>query len=74
VPLLAIFGADDRLVPVKSSVRALRDSVRTDLLSVEVFAGADHPMRTGDGGSFADGCLLVLAAFVGTARAWQQPP
>src|SRR5437016_14605668 len=40
VPLLALFGGDDPIVPVAESVRAYREAVRPELLTVAVFPGA----------------------------------
>ncbi|MFF0658662.1 MULTISPECIES: alpha/beta hydrolase [Micromonospora] len=53
-PLLAIFGADDLLVPVQASVRAVSDSLgeaRHADHTIVVFPGADHSIRiyTGTG-------------------------
>jgi uncharacterized protein len=64
VPVLALFGAEDRIVPVEASLAAYRDAVRTELLSVEVFAGADHRIQTGDPPALADGYLERLTDFV----------
>ncbi len=44
VPLLAVFGAQDRWVPVEASVAAIRSSVRPDLLSVYVSDDSGHLM------------------------------
>jgi hypothetical protein len=72
LPLLAVFGGDDRLVPVEPSVGGLRETVPTDLLHLEVFAGADHRIQVN--GSFADGYLSALAAFVDmTGTSGRQP-
>jgi pimeloyl-ACP methyl ester carboxylesterase len=46
-PLLAIFGADDRVVPVERSVRAIERLVRDRL--VVVFPDADHNARVSTG-------------------------
>jgi hypothetical protein len=70
VPLLAVFGADDNLVPVQVSLSALRESVRHDLLSVKVFAGSDHRIRTTGTDNLAHGYLDALAAFVRAPRPW----
>lgn len=53
-PLLAIFGADDLLVPVEASVRAISgtlDGARHADHTTVVFPGADHSIRvyTGEG-------------------------
>jgi len=39
VPVLALFGADDSIIPVQESVAVYGDAVRAHLLTVEVFAG-----------------------------------
>jgi uncharacterized protein len=41
-PMLAIFGAQDRWVPVEESIAALRESVRPDLLRVWVSPESGH--------------------------------
>jgi uncharacterized protein len=64
VPLLAVFGADDRVTPPEESVVALRDSVREDLLQVEVFPEGDHRLQHGDPPRFVDGYLDRLTSFV----------
>jgi uncharacterized protein len=58
VPLLAIFGDDDPIVPVDDSVHAFRDAVRPELLTVAVFPGADHRPAG------ASGYLETLSGFV----------
>lgn len=49
-PLLAIFGADDRIVPVEDSLRILRDARegRPGGLDELVIAGGDHRSQVGD--------------------------
>lgn len=64
VPLLAPFGAEDKLVPVEPSVAAFREMVRSDLLSVAVIAGGDHRIQTGDPLRLADGYLEALSSFI----------
>jgi hypothetical protein len=63
------FEGDDAVVPVDPSVRALRESVRPDLLRVEVFAGADHRIIDRRAASFADRYLQMLSAFVANPHA-----
>jgi pimeloyl-ACP methyl ester carboxylesterase len=58
VPLLALFGGDDPIVPVDDSVRAFREAVRPELLTVAVFGGADHRPAA------ADDYLETLSGFV----------
>jgi pimeloyl-ACP methyl ester carboxylesterase len=62
VPLLAVFGADDPLVPIDDSVEALRDLVDDDLLHVRVFERAGHRRECG-GDGFVDGYLETVASF-----------
>jgi pimeloyl-ACP methyl ester carboxylesterase len=64
VPVLALFGADDPLVPVAASVTVYREAVEPDLLSVAVFPGADHRIQTGDPSRLAEGYLETLTSFV----------
>ena len=64
MPVLALFGADDPIVPVQDSVAVYGDGVRAHLLTVEVFAGADHRLQTGDPPALVDGYLQALADFV----------
>jgi uncharacterized protein len=67
VPVLALFGGDDRIVPVDDSVEIYRATVRPDLLTVAVFAGADHRVQVGDSPRMADGYLETLSSFVASA-------
>jgi pimeloyl-ACP methyl ester carboxylesterase len=64
VPVLALFGADDPLVPVEASVTVYREAVQPELLSIAVFPRADHRMQTGDPARLADGYLETLTSFV----------
>jgi uncharacterized protein len=64
VPVLALFGADDALVPIGASVTVYRGAVQPQLLSVAVLAGADHRMQTGDTSRLAEGYLEMLTSFV----------
>ncbi|MET9480696.1 alpha/beta hydrolase [Streptomyces sp. NPDC006638] len=69
-PHLAIFGGADELVPVADSVglftttacRPDRDPHAT--LTVEVFPGADHRVRTGEGAHLAPGYLSRLVQWI----------
>jgi uncharacterized protein len=65
VPVLALFGADDAITPVAESVAVFRESVRPDLLRIEVFADANHRLQTAEGELVA-GYLDALARFIGT--------
>lgn len=69
-PHLAIFGADDEVVPVADSIHLFtaaalhrrRDHRAT--LTVEVFPGADHRVRTDDGTRLAPGYLDTLTRWI----------
>ena len=63
-PLLAIFGAADKVTPPEESVAALRAAVRPELLQVEVFPEGDHRLYHGDPPRFVDGYLDRIASFV----------
>jgi uncharacterized protein len=63
-PVLAVFGAADRVTPPEESVAALRAAVRPELLQVEVFPEGDHRLQHGDPPRFVDGYLDRLASFV----------
>jgi len=64
VPILALFGADDPLVPVEASVTVYREAVQPDLLTLAVFPAADHRIQTGNPPRLADGHLETLTSFV----------
>jgi hypothetical protein len=63
-PILAIFGAADKVTPPEESVVALRAAVRPELLHVEVFPEGDHRLHHGDPPRFVDGYLDRIASFV----------
>ena len=67
VPVLAVFGADDPIVPVAASVAVYEEAVRPELLQIAVFPMADHRMMVGEPPQLAEGYLEALAAFVCTA-------
>jgi hypothetical protein len=67
VPVLALFGGDDAIVPVEESVTVFEEAVRPDLLSVVVFPNADHRLRVGDPPRLAEGYLETLSSFVAAA-------
>ena len=69
VPLLALFGAEDRVTPVEDSVEVYRAAVRPELLTVRVFEGGDHRVLAGDPSRLVDGYLEALSAFVEEAAA-----
>lgn len=64
VPVLALFGREDSIVPVDESVAVYRDAVASDLLTVTVFPGGDHRVQTGDPPRLVDGYLNTLSRFV----------
>ena len=66
VPTLALFGADDRIVPVDASVRELVRLVDPALLTVAVLADGDHRLQVGDSGEFAPGYDECLRHFLAT--------
>lgn len=63
-PVLAIFGAADKITPAEESVVALRAAVRPELLQVEVFPEGDHRLYHGDPPRFVDGYLDRISSFV----------
>jgi pimeloyl-ACP methyl ester carboxylesterase len=67
VPVLALFGADDPIVPVEASVTVFREAVRPELLTIGVFPDADHRLMVGEPPRLAEGYLDTLAAFVRAA-------
>lgn len=67
VPVLALLGQADPIVPVAASVAVYEKVVRPDLLTVVVLEGADHRMQIGDPPRLADGYLDALTAFVRAA-------
>ena len=64
VPVLALFGEGDEIVPVADSVGVYRAAVRHELLTVVVFPGADHRVQTGEPPHMANGYLETLSSFV----------
>lgn len=62
VPLLALYGADDRVVPVDASVDRLGRLVRPELLHVAVLAAGDH--RIQHDGRLVDGYAEALLGFL----------
>jgi uncharacterized protein len=64
IPVLALFGADDALVPVEESVAVYREAVQPQLLTVTVFAGADHRLQAANPPRLVDGYLETLSSFV----------
>lgn len=64
VPLLALFGGLDSIVPVEECVGRLRRIVPAHLLHVEVVDQSDHRLQLGGSDEFAPGYLAALTAFV----------
>jgi uncharacterized protein len=69
VPVLALFGEADTIVPVAESARVYRESVSPDLLTLVIVPGADHRLQTGNPPRLADGYLERVAEFVLAALA-----
>jgi pimeloyl-ACP methyl ester carboxylesterase len=67
VPVLAMFGGEDPIVPVEESVAAYREAVQPDLLTVEVFPGDDHRLQRGDPPVLVNGYLETIVSFVARA-------
>lgn len=63
-PFLALWGENDRLVPVEESVAVLRSTIPPHRLAVEVFPGADHWVRVGDPPRLAPGYVERVLAFL----------
>jgi len=62
VPLLAMLGADDPMVPVQRSAEVFRSAVRPDLLELCIVPGGDH--RCQADGAFVDGYFDALTSLV----------
>jgi pimeloyl-ACP methyl ester carboxylesterase len=63
-PVLALFGADDVLVPVPQSVEIYRRELGSrGLLTLEVFEGAGHRLATGEG-ELVEGYLERLSRWI----------
>jgi uncharacterized protein len=69
VPVLALFGADDPLVPVDESVSVYRETVPPELLTVAVFPGTGHRMQVGDPPQLVADYLPTLSGFALSAAA-----
>lgn len=65
VPTLALFGADDPVVPVDASVAVYESCVDPTLLTIAVLDDGDH--RLTDGDAIVDGYTATLDAFVRAA-------
>jgi uncharacterized protein len=64
VPLLAVFGEEDAVVPVDASLVAYRAAVPRELLTVQVFAGGDHRIQCGSPSRLVPGYLAALTSFI----------
>lgn len=62
VPLLALLGEEDPVVPVRRSAEVYRGVVQPELLELHIVPAADHRLQRGD--RFADGYLALLTEFV----------
>ncbi|MFF1632796.1 alpha/beta hydrolase [Leifsonia sp. NPDC058248] len=65
VPLLALFGGSDDIVPVEESADRYAELVPPHLLTLHVLAGGDHGLRIPGTEAFAPGYLDALTDFVG---------
>jgi pimeloyl-ACP methyl ester carboxylesterase len=63
VPLLALFGGDDTVVPVDASAERFRASCPDELLTLLVFPGGDHRIQTA-GEAFVAGYLDAIVDFI----------
>ena len=75
-PVLAIYGAQDRAVPVVQSSRELAAALERGgnrSYTIRFFAGADHGLRVGDGG-FAPGYPRTMVEWVKGLPATAGPP
>lgn len=63
-PVLALFGEEDRSVPVQESARHYRETLGP-VATVHVFAGADHRCQVGDPPRMAPGYLDLLVREIG---------
>jgi pimeloyl-ACP methyl ester carboxylesterase len=67
VPVLALFGENDPIVPVEESVLVYEAAVQPDLLTLAVFPGGDHRIQVGDPPRLAEGYLDTVSSFVAAA-------
>jgi pimeloyl-ACP methyl ester carboxylesterase len=74
VPLLAVFGADDPVVPVDDSIAALRNLVDERFVEILVFDGAGHRLERADDTGFVDGYLDAVVDFVNVCSARSTDP
>lgn len=64
VPLLALFGGADTVVPVATSAERFRAAVPGELLTLRILPGGDHRMQTGNDHRFVPGYLDELVVFI----------
>jgi pimeloyl-ACP methyl ester carboxylesterase len=64
VPLLALFGECDRIVPVDRSAAVLRATVDRSLLDLHIVEGGDHRLQRPGSDEFVPGYLDTVADFV----------
>jgi pimeloyl-ACP methyl ester carboxylesterase len=63
-PVLALFGAADKVTPPEENIAAFRAAVRPELLEIEVFPEGDHRLYHGEPPRFVDGYLDRISSFV----------
>lgn len=68
VPLLAVFGADDDVIPVDDSVAILRSTVAPVLLQVAVLPGGGHRLCPRETDGYVPGYPDVVVEFVAAQR------
>lgn len=66
-PVLALFGEEDRSVPVPESARLYHETLG-ELANVHVFPGADHRCQVGDPPRMAPGYLDLLVREIARVR------
>jgi hypothetical protein len=64
VPLLAVFGAADDVVPVGPSVAAFLANVDPTLLTIAVLAGGNHRLQRGEPPALVGGYTDTLTRFI----------
>lgn len=63
VPLLAVLGGADRVVPVAASAESYRRWVRPDLLQLEILPDGDHRLQRPGTTEFVDGYPDIVTTF-----------
>lgn len=66
LPMLTLWGEEDRLVPVEESIAVYKTRVPPTRLLVEVFPGADHRVQVGDPPRLAPGYTEAVLGFIET--------